>query len=119
MIYAPKGASTLRGTSKRSDQVPRRAQSTRNKPTFSAASSLPFHAFGAQRKLHGRFRGNVAADETTPSICVQNREAGLSIDAKTGRCKWLGETMDYSQAIEGMQFRRDRALEAEQASRET
>jgi hypothetical protein len=50
---------------------------------------------------------------------VQNRNAGLSIDAKTGRCKWLGETMDYSQAIEGMQFRRDGALEAEQASRET
>ncbi|HET8699673.1 MAG TPA: HNH endonuclease signature motif containing protein, partial [Gammaproteobacteria bacterium] len=66
-----------------------------------------------------RFRGNVASDDTAPGICVQNRDAGLSIDAKTGRCKWLGERMDYSQAIEGMQFRRDRALEAEQASRET
>jgi hypothetical protein len=66
-----------------------------------------------------RFRGNVASDEPTPHICVQNRNAGLSIDAKTGRCKWLGETMDYSQAIEGMQFRRDRALEADQTHRET
>jgi hypothetical protein len=27
------------------------------------------------------------------------------IDANTSRCKWLGERMDYSTAIEGMQFR--------------
>jgi len=28
--------------------------------------------------------------------------AGVKIDARTSRCKWLGERMDYSQAIEGM-----------------
>ena len=38
-----------------------------------------------------------------------NREAGLQIDAQTSRCRWLGEPMDYSQAIEGMHFLRDRA----------
>ena len=31
--------------------------------------------------------------------------AGLAIDARTGRCRWLGERMDYSLAIEGMQWR--------------
>ena len=41
-------------------------------------------------------------------IHVLNLEAGLAIDSKTSRCRWLGESMDYSQAIEGMQFLRDR-----------
>jgi hypothetical protein len=60
------------------------------------------------------FRGSVAAAEPDASfeetlrIHVLNLEAGLAIDAKTSRCRWLGESMDYSQAIEGMQFLRDR-----------
>jgi hypothetical protein len=29
----------------------------------------------------------------------------VKIDANTSRCKWLGERMDYSSAIEAMQFR--------------
>jgi hypothetical protein len=33
-----------------------------------------------------------------------NREKGLAITAETGRCQWHGERMDYSTAIEGMQF---------------
>ncbi len=59
------------------------------------------------------FRGSVpvgepdASFEETLRIHVLNLEAGLSIDAKTSRCRWLGESMDYSQAIEGMQFLRD------------
>jgi hypothetical protein len=31
-----------------------------------------------------------------------NREAGLQIDADTSRCRWQGETMNYSLAIEAM-----------------
>jgi hypothetical protein len=31
-------------------------------------------------------------------------EPGLSITAATSRCQWRGETMDYNQAIEAMQF---------------
>jgi hypothetical protein len=61
------------------------------------------------------FRGSVVAAaepdasfEETLRIHVLNLEAGLAIDAKTSRCRWLGESMDYSQAIEGMQFLRDR-----------
>ena len=61
------------------------------------------------------FRGSVVAAvepdasfEETLRIHVLNLEAGLAIDAKTSRCRWLGERMDYSQAIEGMQFLRDR-----------
>jgi hypothetical protein len=61
------------------------------------------------------FRGSVVAArepdasfEETLRIHVLNVEAGLAIDAKTCRSRWLGESMDYSQAIEGMQFLRDR-----------
>jgi len=32
-----------------------------------------------------------------------------NIDAHTARCKWLGEPMDYSMAIEGMQLREEAA----------
>ena len=46
----------------------------------------------------GRFRGIVVAD--------------TKIDSKTGRCKWLGERMDYSLAIESMQFREEAAKTA-------
>jgi uncharacterized protein DUF222/HNH endonuclease len=44
----------------------------------------------------GRFRGIVARLNPDPDV---------RIDAKTSRCKWLGERMDYSTAIEEMQFR--------------
>jgi hypothetical protein len=40
----------------------------------------------------------------------------LNITAKTGRCRWLGETMDYSQAIESMQFLEQKAAPPEQAA---
>ena len=36
------------------------------------------------------------------AIRTLNREAGLHIDSNTARCRWQGETMDYSMAIEGM-----------------
>jgi hypothetical protein len=52
------------------------------------------------------FRGSVGARE--PRIFALNAGAGLRIDASTSRCRWLGETMDYSQAIEAMQYRRDK-----------
>ena len=35
--------------------------------------------------------------------------SGPQIDANTARCKWLGEPMDYSTAIESMQFREEAA----------
>jgi hypothetical protein len=65
------------------------------------------------------FRGNIPLARPVPAADVSfeevlrihmlNREAGLHIDGETSRCRWLGEPMDYSQAIEGMQFLRDRA----------
>ena len=36
---------------------------------------------------------------------VAAAESLSGIDASTSRCRWLGERMDYSSAIEGMQFR--------------
>jgi hypothetical protein len=38
-----------------------------------------------------------------------NCEAGLAITPDTGRCQWRGERMDYSMAIESMQFLEQRA----------
>jgi hypothetical protein len=38
-----------------------------------------------------------------------NHEAGLAINAETSRCQWLGERMDYSMAIEAMQFLEQKA----------
>jgi hypothetical protein len=40
---------------------------------------------------------------------MERLNPGVPIDAHTSRCKWLGERMDYSTAIEGMQFRDGRA----------
>ena len=38
-----------------------------------------------------------------------NRAAGIAIDARTNRSRWLGERMDYSLAIEGLQWRDQKA----------
>ena len=76
---------------------------------------------GARVEENGErcFRGSVVvADEPDASfeealrIHALNVEEGIAIDAKTSRCRWLGESMDYSQAIEGMQFLRDRDRDA-------
>jgi hypothetical protein len=53
--------------------------------------------------------------EETLRFYMLSRDAGLSIDTNTSRCRWLGESMDYSQAIEGMMFLRDQALTGEGA----
>jgi hypothetical protein len=48
------------------------------------------------------FRGNISrADVHLPSL---SREAGLAITPETAKCQWHGESMDYSTAIEAMQF---------------
>ncbi len=58
-----------------------------------------------------RFRGIVSPDAETSDTPIQfhierlDPGPGVNIDAKTSRCKWLGERMDYSLAIEAMQFR--------------
>jgi hypothetical protein len=48
-----------------------------------------------------RFRGIVGV--------ANGSDSGVTIDAHTARCKWLGERMDYSTAIESMQFREEAA----------
>jgi hypothetical protein len=54
---------------------------------------------------YGCFRGSVGATpEGSLHLHALNREAGISITSRTSRCRWLGETMDYSMAIESMQF---------------
>jgi hypothetical protein len=47
--------------------------------------------------------------EETLRLYMLNREAGVAITPETSRCQWLGERMDYSMAIEGMQFLEQRA----------
>jgi hypothetical protein len=59
------------------------------------------------------FRGNNSASAANPivagSLETLNRELGLTIDSRTSRCRWTGESMDYSQAIEWMQLADERA----------
>jgi hypothetical protein len=59
-----------------------------------------------------RFRGNNSAETdtqtlgaTADTLAALNRSAGLAIEAGTSRCRWLGERMDYSLVIEGLQHR--------------
>jgi hypothetical protein len=42
---------------------------------------------------------------------LKSRDPSLTITAETSRCQWLGESMDYSQAIEAMQFLERKAVE--------
>ena len=58
------------------------------------------------------FRGNFSRSgdstecgfETSLRDYLTKHEPGLSITSETARCQWRGESMNYSQAIEGMQF---------------
>ena len=40
---------------------------------------------------------------------MKTYDASLSITAETSRCQWRGESMDYSMAIESMQFLESKA----------
>jgi hypothetical protein len=58
------------------------------------------------------FRGNILPAKQPSDHgfedCLRDyllkHEPGLAIDADTSRCQWRGESMDFSQAIEGMQW---------------
>ena len=53
-----------------------------------------------------RFPGIVAFEESIRFHAERlNPGPNVKIDASTSRCKWLGERMDYSSAIESMQVR--------------
>jgi hypothetical protein len=66
------------------------------------------------------FRGNISSQpvaaaldcsfEETLRVYMLNREAGVNITHETSRCQWLGESMDYSTAIEAMQFLEQKAI---------
>jgi len=47
---------------------------------------------------------------------LQKHHPGLAITAETSRCQWRGESMDYSMAIESMQFLEHKAAERSPAS---
>ena len=66
------------------------------------------------RKLRGREHrpygdADLDAFEDALRSHMQKLDPNLRIDAQTSRCKWLGERMDYSFAIEGLQCLRDKA----------
>ena len=60
------------------------------------------------------FRGNIL--EPTATLGTLNREAGLAIDAETCRTQWRGERMDYSMAVEALQFLEQKAGEGARPS---
>jgi hypothetical protein len=51
------------------------------------------------------FRGNILG------LYELNREASVAITRETARCQWRGERMDYSHAIESMQFLESRGAQ--------
>jgi hypothetical protein len=53
-----------------------------------------------------------ASFEDTLASHIRKLGTNSAIDAHTSRSRWLGERLDYSIAIEGMQFLRDRAAAA-------
>ena len=48
---------------------------------------------------------------------LREHDPGLTITPQTSRCRWLGESMDYSMAIEAMQLLDSRAAAAVEVSR--
>jgi hypothetical protein len=65
------------------------------------------------------FRGNILPPapstyrgfEDSLRSYLMKHEAGLSITPETSRCQWHGESIDYSQAIEAMQFLEQKAAD--------
>ncbi|HET7607714.1 MAG TPA: DUF222 domain-containing protein [Gammaproteobacteria bacterium] len=55
--------------------------------------------------IHSTYRGF----EHSLRDYMKTRDPGLTITAQTSRCQWRGESMDYSQAIEAMQFLESKA----------
>ena len=62
--------------------------------------------------LHSTYRGF----EESLRDYMKTYDPGLSITAETSRCQWRGEGMDYSQAIEAMQFLEHKAAVPEAPS---
>ena len=64
------------------------------------------------------FRGNISAPvpstyngfEDSLRDYLKKHDPGLRITPQTSRCQWHGESMDYSQAIEAMQFLEQKAV---------
>ena len=55
--------------------------------------------------IHSTYRGF----EHSLRDYLKTRDPGLTITAETSRCQWHGESMDYSHAIESMQFLESKA----------
>ena len=54
-------------------------------------------------KTHpGCFRGNTPQANGAQRLAAYNAARGVAIDAKTARCRWGGERMDYDIAIDGL-----------------
>jgi hypothetical protein len=52
-----------------------------------------------------------AAEQGRVTLHDLNRDCGLDIDERTAQCRWTGERMDYSIAVGGLIWARDRTRE--------
>jgi hypothetical protein len=75
------------------------------KERFSGSASVPEH-----RAPDGTLQ--MTSFEDALRFQMERLNPGVTIDAQTSRCKWRGERMDYSTAIESMQFRDGRGIDA-------
>ncbi|HUO66509.1 MAG TPA: DUF222 domain-containing protein [Gammaproteobacteria bacterium] len=88
--------------------APRQTESRRFRGIVGADASSPEDASFEARALD-----DAALDAFDAAIRYHGERLNAGSDAKinssTARCKWLGERMDYSTAIESMQFREEAA----------
>ena len=66
-------------------------------------------AFVSAETFRRRSQSTYRGFEDSLRDYLMKHEPGLSITAETSRCRWHGESMDYSQAIEAMQFLEQKA----------
>lgn len=66
----------------------------------------------ANGTLQVRFRGSAATANQIDRLFEQNLSRGVRIDARTARCRWIGDRMDYGLAVENLILLRDRARAA-------
>jgi hypothetical protein len=58
--------------------------------------------------LKVRFRGSAATSFELDRLFEENLSRGVQIDARTARCNWVGDRMDYGVAVEHLVWLRER-----------
>ena len=97
---------SVRVTTQYRVQMPARPEVVSPIVVLGAAVQVRTDAKKVARHRHSvsvRFRGSVspaARERQADALFAANISRGLAIDARTARCRWTGEAMDYGMAVE-------------------